>query len=283
MFAGQLWRACMAAFHQHVFYDAYFKAFDVVEANTDALREQVFRLRHQIWTEGAEILGAPELKADAFDDHAAHHLLIHRQSGEVAGAVRIVLPREDRPLDSFPLQSLCDHPLLQMPDRIRGLCEISQMCVAPRFRRRQGDGQVLPSYSDQDHVDVPMLGKIVRVRRLIPYAPVGLFRAAFETALRHKISDCLMLVEPDQIHTLARAGLSWRVLGPRLHRGGAWQPMICNVKNALDSMRTRNPPCWEVVSDRGRLDEIAMRLQENDWQDRIFDESCREMIYRKLR
>lgn len=45
--------------------------------------------------------------------------------------------------------------------------------------------------------------------------------------------------------------------------------MICNVKNALDSMCTRNPPCWEVVSDRGRLDEIAMRLQENDWQDRI--------------
>lgn len=283
MFAGQLWRACMTALRQHVFYEAYHKAFEVIEANTDALRERVYRLRHQVWSEGARILDAPNPQADLFDSHAIHHLLIYRTTGETAGVVRVVLPREHEPLDSFPLQTLCDHPLLQMRERVRNLCEISQMCVAPKFRRRQEDGRTLPGYTDQDYVDVPVLGKMVRVRRLIPYAPLGLFRAAFETALKHKIPDCLMLVEPDQIHSLTRAGLSWRVLGPRLHRHSAWQPMICNVKNALDSMRARNPPCWEVVSDRGRLDEMATRLQENDWQDRIFDESCREMIYKKLK
>lgn len=282
MFVDQLWRACVAAFRQQAFYDAYFRTFDVVEADTDALRERVFQLRHQVFGVENDMKGLAALKEDAFDPYSVHHLLIHRETGESAGAVRIVLPREEAPKSSLPLQALSDHPLLHTPDRVQTLCEISQMCIAPRFRRRQGDGRILPGYNEQDRVNVPMLGKIVTIRRQIPYAPLGLIRAAFETALRHRIVDCVTMVEPDHVRSLHRAGLSWRVLGPRLHHQGIWQPMICNVKNALDAMRTNNPPCWEVVSDRGRLHEAARRFQENDWQDRIFDESCREMIYRKL-
>ena len=284
MFVGQLWRACVDLFQQQVFYDAYFRVFEIIEADTDALRDRVFRLRTET-REGAQTPrsdGAAKIESDAFDPHSVHHLLIHRETGESAGSVRVVLPLDHHPKNSFPLQSASDHPLLQMPDRVRALCEISQMCIAQRFRRRQSDGRFLPGYSDQDHVEIPMMGKLVRVRRLIPYAPLGLFRAAFETALRHKIPDCLMMIEPDQIRSLERAGMAWRVLGPRLHHEGVWQPMIFNIKNTLDVMRKRNAPCWEIVSNRGQLNDIAMRLQENEWQDRIFDESCREMIYRKL-
>lgn len=282
MFVDRLWRACVMAFLQQAFYESYAQTFDVVEADTDALRGRVFDLRHQVYGVENDMGKLATLKADVFDSHATHHLLIHRRTGESAGAVRVVLPCEDSPKKSFPMQALSDHPLLQMPDRVQTLCEISQMCIAPRFRRRQNDGRILPGYNEQDRVDVPVLGKVVTIRRLIPYAPLGLLRAAFETALRHRIVDCLIMVPPDDIRNFGRTGLSWRVLGPRIHHQGLWQPMICNVKNALDAMRTSNPPCWEVVSDRGRLHEAALRFQENDWQDRIFDESCREMIYRKL-
>ena len=43
MFVGQLWRACVDLFQQQVFYDAYFRVFEIIEADTDALRDRVFR------------------------------------------------------------------------------------------------------------------------------------------------------------------------------------------------------------------------------------------------
>lgn len=284
MFAQELWQAALAAIRQRAYYTAYRNTFDVVRADTDDLRDKAFRLRYQVYCVENRIKDATggDIERDLWDDAAIHHLLIHRATGETAGTVRVILPRKDEPLRSFPLQQVCDHPLLEMEDRIKGFCEISHLCMAKRFRRRDRDGRILPAYYEQDWSAIPLFEKIVTVRRLIPWAPVGLLGAAFETALEHRIMDGFLVVEPDDLRALAQVGLSWRVLGPRLYQHGTWQPLVFNIKNALDAMRTRNEKCWEVVSDRGRLHGIADALQVDDWQDSIFDTACRERIYGKL-
>lgn len=284
MFAQQLWQAAWAAIRQRAYYTAYRNTFDLVRADTDALKERAFRLRHDIYCLENRIkdCGGAAIERDVWDESAVHHLLIHRASGETAGAVRVVLPHPDTPLRSFPLQQICDHPILEMEERIGSFCEISHLCMAKRFRRRERDGRILPAYYEQDWSAIPLFEKIVTVRRLIPWAPVGLLGAAFETALEHRIMNGFLVVEPDDLRSLAQVGLSWRVLGPRLYHNGTWQPLVFNIKNALDAMRARNEKCWEVVSDQGRIHAMADALQVNDWQDSIFDEACREKIYGKL-
>lgn len=277
--------------HSKSFYSDYQKAFRVLRADSNALKDIVFRLRYEIYclennmdcsdSVGNAGIGS-DLEKDAYDDHALHYLLYHKLTDEAVGTVRIVLPREDKPLHSFPLQLICDHPLLHMEDKVSRFCEISRLCMTKNFRKRPGDGSLLPGYFDQDQSFQLDPHTKVNFRRAIPFAPLGLLRAAFEGALEHGLTDCICILDPEQLYALQRIGLSYRVLGPRLDLGGPQQPVIFNIKHALDNMILQNPPCWEIVSDRGRLHLKANEMEQNAWHDQLFDQQCMDMIFRHL-
>jgi N-acyl amino acid synthase of PEP-CTERM/exosortase system len=279
---------CLDSMRTRSFYPAYQKAFRVIEAKSDALREVAFRLRYQIYCveNGMDSSDAAavsvNLEKDSYDDHSLHYLLYSKENDQPVGTVRVVLPREDKLLHSFPLQFICDHPLIHMQDRVKKFCEVSRLCMVRAFRKRPGDGNVLPGYFEQDqdlHIDK---AATVHIRRVIPFAPLGLLRVAFEGALEHGLTDCICVLDPDQLHSLQRIGLSYRVLGPRLDMGGPQQPVIFNIKHAFDNMILQNPPCWEIASDRGRLHLKANELEQNAWQDHLFDEKCMNMIFERL-
>src|SRR5690606_27668837 len=95
--------------------DIYERWFESALADTPEQRSQAFRLRYQVYCvenpfeDPAEHPDGEE--RDAYDAHSAHALLVHRPSGAVAGTVRLVLARPDRPDDSFALQRVCHEPL----------------------------------------------------------------------------------------------------------------------------------------------------------------------------
>lgn len=281
----------MRALHQQNFFNAYWKAFDVVTADTDELRAKAFRLRYLVYckddpdceySDNDAPIDPALLEQDTYDERAVHHLLIHKPSGKTAGTVRVLLPSEDNALSSFSLQTVCDHPLLGIEQRVTQLCEISRLCMSPEFRRRPGDGRVLPAYSEQENGATNGTGGMHYFRRRIPYAPLGLIQAAFETAMSHRFLDCISVMDPHDFRSLKRIGLTYRVLGPRIDYLGRQQPIIFNIKNVLDMMAANNPECYEVVSDHGRLSERASTLAQERWQDNIFDEVTQEMILHKL-
>lgn len=288
MSTEQFLSACLDSMHSKTFYPAYHKAFRVVQANSDALKDIAFRLRYQVYCVDnnidihSNIADAGQIEKDSYDDHAIHYLLYHKETDEAVGTVRIVLPRQEKLLHSFPLQFICDHPLLHMEDRVGTFCEISRLCMSQKFRKRPEDGKILPAYFDQDQNMYLNHATNVRVRRAIPFAPLGLLQAAFEGALNHGLTDCICILDPEQLYSLQRIGLSYRVLGPRLDMNGPQQPVIFNIKHALDNMILQNPPCWEVVSDRGRLHLKANELEQNAWHDQMFDEKCMDMIFERL-
>lgn len=279
---------CLDNVRSKSFYPEYQRSFRVVPADTAALKEIVFRLRYDIYCNENDMSSddgklTSTIEKDAFDDNSLHYLLYHKATDEAIGTVRVVMPRPERLLSSFPLQSVCDHPLLHIPERAERFCELSRFCMVPQFRQRVGDGRLLPSYSDQDQtIQFTSEGTTVMFRRAIPFAPLGLLRAAFEGAMDNGLTDCICIMDPGQLHSLQRIGLSYRILGPELDMGGAQQPIIFNIKHALDNMILQNPPCWEIVSDRGRLHMMANALAENNWQDQIFDQQCMNMIFERL-
>ncbi len=289
MSTQQFLNACIESMRSKSFYTDYQKAFRVLRADSNALRNIAFRLRYEIYCHDHKISAgdctdqAADLEKDAYDDHAVHYLLYHKLTDQAVGTVRVVMPREDKPLHSFPLQFICDHPLLHMEDRVQHFCEVSKLCMIQSFRKRPGDGGVLPSYFDQDQTLQMDGGLSVTYRRVIPFAPLGLVRAAFEGALNRGLSDCVCILDPEQLYALQRIGLSYRVLGSRIDLNGPQQPVIFNIKHALDNMILQNPPCWEIVSDRGRLHLKANEMQQDAWQDQLFDQRCMDLIFQSMR
>lgn len=284
----QFLNTCLDGMRARSFYPAYQKAFRIVEAGSDGLREIAFRLRYQIYCvengmdAGDAMSASRDLEKDSYDDHSLHYLLYNKQDDQPVGTVRVVLPREDKLLHSFPLQFICDHPLIHMEDRVENFCEVSRLCMVRTFRKRPGDGTILPGYYGQDQDIHAGHAATVHIRRVIPFAPLGLLRAAFEGALDRGLTDCICVLGPEQLHSLQHIGLSYRVLGPRLDMGGPQQPVIFNIKHVFDNMILKNPSCWEIMSDRGRLHLKANELGQNAWQDQMFDEKCMDMIFERL-
>lgn len=277
--------ACVQGIQQQAFYATYNNSFTVERADSPEKIEQALRLRYDVYCRENAFLDPQafpqQMEHDEFDARAVHHLLIHKDSGAVAGTIRVLLPNPEGPLTSFELQKNCDHPLLQIENRVMGLAEISRFCMARDFRRRPRDGHILPSYYEQEWAK-GRAGGVPLFRRRIPYAPLGLLRAAFETIMAAGILDVVMAVDPGQFRSLKRLGLEYRVLGPRLPTLGTQQPFIFNIKAAFDSMAAENPECWDIISERGSLHRRANELSQNRWQDEVFDELCRELIMNKL-
>jgi N-acyl-L-homoserine lactone synthetase len=104
--------------------------FDVVEADTAALRDAAFALRHEVYCRefGYEPVRADGLERDTHDDRAHHYLLAHVPSGTWAGCVRVV------PGPGLPYEAVFGDAPLDLATAPHG--EISRLTVAREFRRR---------------------------------------------------------------------------------------------------------------------------------------------------
>jgi N-acyl amino acid synthase of PEP-CTERM/exosortase system len=247
------------------FYSAYHKTFDIVRAETEEQAEEVFRLRYQVYCKENGYIDPKitmrELERDIYDRHSLHCLLIHRKSGRPVGTARVVLPRQDKPLRSFPLQSVCDHPLLYDEEKLQNICEISRLCMSKAFRQREADGSILPAYTEADWEKRPAKDEqIVYFRRMIPYAPLGLIMGAFELAIDAGITDCFCVMDKTQLEAMEKIGLTYEPLGKPINFHGLQQPVLMNIGEVLQVMKQENEPCWDIVSDYGRLDAKHKKL-----------------------
>ncbi|HBR69268.1 MAG TPA: PEP-CTERM/exosortase system-associated acyltransferase [Rhodospirillaceae bacterium] len=274
------------AFNREAFYSNYNRTFSIVEANTDELREECYKLRYEVYCIENDFedptRNPNQMERDTYDIDAVHFLMVHNESGKPAGTVRVVLPKEEMEMDSFPMQELCDHPILHTPGRPAKLCQISRLCMSKHFRRRDNDGSVLPAYYEQENIKGTQNGNMVYIRRRIPYAPLGLLRAAFEVAIKNRIADCVMFIESDQLRNFEKMGIAYKVLGPKIAYHGEQQPVIFNIKNVLDTMLIDNLACWEIISDMGRLHKLANGLHQNSWQDGVMDNLRWDDVHKKL-
>lgn len=274
-------QACLRTISQQAFHQAYWRSFDVVAATTDALRQECFRLRDSVFGL-ADRMDIPGIGRDRFDDRAQHFLLVHRSSGDSAGTARLLFHEGQ----GLPLQESCDHPLFEEIGQIGRVCELSRLCMAARYRQRPMDGRALPAYYEQERAGDAAPSMLARalpsIRRRIPYAPLGLLMAAFDAAAARRASECVTLLHASDFRTLKRLGIDYKALGPRLATQGMMQPIIFNIRHALDTMAHVNAECWEVVSDKGRIAQAFAAIQQEEWHDSVFGPSMTERIVQKL-
>lgn len=206
-------------------YDRYFL---VKPASTPALLDAAYALRYQVYCiehafeSSADQVG--ERETDRYDAHSVHAVLWHRQTEEVVGCVRLILPTAQEGLSALPIRRLLG-PTER--DRIDALppattAEISRYAVSKSFRRRTGE-EFYPDVASDLSPD--------HARRLAPHMTLGLFRGVATLATAHGVTHLCAAMAPALLRLLERFGLSFERLGAPIEYHGLRQPCIASLED----------------------------------------------------
>lgn len=245
-------------------FDAYWSVFEEIAATGDprdsSLLEACHRLRYQVYVteRGFEDPNdhAEGLEKDPFDPFSDHALLRHRQSGEFAGTVRLVLPQQLDRAVCYPIQLVCTDPLLEDPQRfpLERMGEVSRFCISKNFRRRVTDA-TYPDEIEQPPKDA------VNQRRVIPFMMIGLIEGLVRMSVEHGVTYWCAAMEPQLLRLLTRIGIHFDHIGPVVDYHGRRQPCYKHLPTLLDRVHDEHPEIWEVLTMQGRY---AERLRELD-------------------
>jgi N-acyl amino acid synthase of PEP-CTERM/exosortase system len=92
--------------------DHFNKYFEMVPATSDELKNEVYKLRYQVFCVDTKIFNSQHypngLESDEFDQQSVHYLIRHRKSGDYAATARLILPDFNNPEKLFPLELYCE-------------------------------------------------------------------------------------------------------------------------------------------------------------------------------
>ena len=228
--------------------DTFRTRFEVVPALTEQLREQSYRLRHQVYCEdlGFEPRRADARETDSFDSHATAILVRHVVTRQFIGCARLIHPRPDAPDDPLPFELTCrgnlDLALLNAQPLPRStVAEVSRLAVISSFRRRKGETGTPAALSDADFEG----GRF-------PYLLIGLYLGVVALGQLQGIERLFLLSEPRLAKHFSRLGVQIvQVGGPIEHRGTRIPSMI-SVSRLVAGLNTHVKPLYLAVQDQMR-------------------------------
>ena len=228
----------------------FHRYFRIVAANTDALRDEVYRLRYDVycrelgWEDPARHPDGRE--TDEYDADALHSLLLHIPSDSYVGCVRLVRVPAGEADARLPFEIACAGHLYEDEyARVaadRGMVgEISRLAVSERFRRRQ-DEQHVPEGQMPERA-----GRGDRRRRTPPIA-LGLYLAAACSGLEDGKAGVFALMEPRLARRLRIHGIEFRQMGEGIEHRGLRAPFYISREDLFHGI---TPPV------RGFLDVVC--------------------------
>jgi N-acyl amino acid synthase of PEP-CTERM/exosortase system len=232
---------------------AFNQFFEIVPANTDTLRDVVYRIRYQVYChelhfeDEANYPDGREL--DEFDAHSAHCLLRHRPSGEFAGCVRLVLNEPGIEGPQLPLEQHCSDSLdktaidLSKLDRST-FAEVSRLAVAGRFRRRPGEAESAHGVTEES------IAMTLPERRVFPHIALGLYLAAGAMSLRRGLDIAVVMMEPRLARHMKYFGIEYRKAGDVINYHGLRGPYYCLLKDNLNKLKPEIRDLLSVVSEQ---------------------------------
>lgn len=241
---------------------AFNQYFELVHANTDTLRKQVYLLRYQVYVLETgfeqesdctclETAGAGRIcwEEDEFDTRSDHYLIRHRRTGVDAATARLILPDPVDCSAPYPIESHCslDQPVKSASVRAH-LGEISRFAVSKVFKRRIGEYGTLAGVAE--NVDMYFEDD---ERRVLPHISLGLFAAVMQMAHSHGITHCYAVMEPALLRLLGRFGVIFNRIGPDVDYHGNRVPCLGTMEEALPNIRKVCPAVWDLITNRGEL------------------------------
>ena len=235
-------------------YEAFNHYFEMLHADGDQLREEVFRLRYQVYVVETGFERAEdhpcEIEKDAFDQRSDHYLLRHRATGVYAATARMILPDRAAPMTEFPIEAHCqfhDGLAVRDPEVRRRLGEASRFAVSKAFKKRIGEANTLAAVAG----DVAMYFEPDE-RRILPHLSLGLLAVELRMMHVHGLTHCYAVMEPALFRLISRFGLTFNRIGPTVDYHGERIPCLGDVNEFLPKVKSFARPVWELATDAGR-------------------------------
>ena len=227
--------------------ESFSQYFELLPALDDASREEVFRIRHEVYCRdlGWEPVRADGMERDAFDPQSVHLLLRQRTTGEPVGCTRIILADEANPGALLPVESSCadviDRSIIDPAALPRAtVAEVSRLAVMRQFRQRKGESQSEGSVSEDDFQPRGAQARF-------PFIPVSLYFGAAAVAGRLGREHVLVLTEPRLAAHFARLGVYIKRIGGSIEHRGERVPSLFLTSQFAPNLRPMIRPLYDEI------------------------------------
>lgn len=227
--------------------------FEMVPAVTDMLKNEVYKLRYQVYCTETGFLDyrnyADGLEYDEYDEMSAHYLVRHRKTGVYAATARLImLNKGDDRLFPMELHSRIDNfELVRHIPRAK-LAEVSRFCVSREFKRRKKEAGTLTGVSPEMHEIYTD-----HERRTFPHITIALIASIIKISDDHNIQYLCAVMEPALLRLLSTLGIHFIGIGPLINYHGLRQPCVIKVNDVLDGVAKKNPGLFGTMTDSGNL------------------------------
>jgi N-acyl amino acid synthase of PEP-CTERM/exosortase system len=215
-------------------YDEILTTFTVRIADTELLRQQAFRLRHQVYcVEHAFEPRRPDsVETDDFDNRAPHALLYHRAVDEPLGTVRLVLPEPGATAGTLPIHAVSAPDLFKRVGLPLGAtAEISRFALS----RERLHGLQRATGPDE-------------TRHVLSFACLGLIAALRQIARAHGITHTVAVMEPSLRRRLSMIGLPMIEMGDPVNHHGVRVPCYTRIDLLEMRLKRLRPDLWPVLT-----------------------------------
>lgn len=236
------------------FINNFFDYFELVFADTPALKREVYKIRYKVYCEelGYEDITQfnQPLERDAFDTHAQHLLIRHRRSGLCAGTARCVLPfdefahKQPLPSEVFCQTALNEQIITPIGLRRGDYSEVSRIAIRAEFRRRI----TLDQHGYLDHQSYNFTQEELKCFSHI--ATCLYFALAAYFAQQSSIQYLIAMMEPRLMKHLNRTGIYFQPAGDMIDYHGIRMPFIVYKDDLIANIKPLFRPFFDNVSQQ---------------------------------
>jgi N-acyl amino acid synthase of PEP-CTERM/exosortase system len=228
--------------------DVFNEYFEMVPANSEELKKEVYKLRYQVYCVENEFLDSTHyqeaMESDEFDSHSCHYLIYHRKLNVYMATTRLILPDKNNPDKLFPIEI---HSKIDKTDALtnvsrHSLAEASRFCISKEFRRRKNEFPMNSKHENTFTLDE---------RRIFPHITLALFACLIKISYDHGIKDWFAVMEPALIRFFTMLGINFNEIGPLTDYHGKRQPCIINVDNLLEGVANKDESKWNMLTNKG--------------------------------
>lgn len=233
--------------------DAFNKYFEMVPAISDQLKNEVYKLRYQIYcleTGFEKFWHYPDgVEFDEYDNNSVHYLIRHRESEVYAATTRLILPDVTNRKKLFPIEKYTQFDNYEVLNNIPrdNLAEASRFCVSKEFKRRRNElGMSAVIGSD---LKAHFTGE---ERRVFPHLTIALFACLIKMSDENGIYYWYAIMEPALVRYFSLLGIYFISIGPLVNYHGKRQPCMIKVSDLLDGVAKKDLGLWNMMTNKGR-------------------------------
>lgn len=223
--------------------------FEMVPANSDELKNEVYKLRFSVFCTETGIFDAKlysdGLESDEYDANSVHYLIRYRKSGVYAATTRLILPDLNNLQRPFPIElpGLIDYFQVLKDIPRTQIAEVSRFCVSKEFKRRKNEAGTVTGIGSE--TDSPV---VANERRTYPHITLALIASLIKISDDQDIHYWYAAMEPAFLRFVSTLGIHFARIGPMCDYHGMRFPCVIKVSELLDGVAQKNIDIWKMLT-----------------------------------